>query len=1272
MLKEHIENRQIRIFISSTFRDMQDERSYLVTKVFPALRKYCEQRDVSLFELDLRWGISEEEAKQGKVFDICLKEVLKTRPFFIGLLGERYGWVPNEAERKAMKENTTVFEDFEWLADELDEGTSITEIEFQEGVLRPKEPINAFFYFRSGKMETPKEFCEKPGSNEAKMLLELKTSLRAQNEYPVKEYDSIEQLGIFVENDFKALVDSIFPQGEHSALERERREQRVFLTGKTRVYVPNNEWDAKLDEFSEQLSINNEQRSLVIVGESGIGKSALVANWVKNRLARNIESEKIIYHFIGASQSGGDYRKILQRLIDEVRDIYSLPALKEESISSLEEKKENKQSEELQSLLFSLADKENFGRLIIVLDGIDRLQETDNSKLLNWLLPFPDKVKVIYTCLPDDSVMDIFKRRGYSRLDIGALSVEGRKQLTVDYLKSFSKKLTDAQVNRLATDKESENPLALVAVLDDLRVFGIFENMDKHIEEMLAAPDLDSLFDMILARVEEVFGAEGGQKNLARDILSLISVSRNGLSETEILNLTDAAPLYWSQLASGMAGHLTTMNGLVSFANRVMANAAKKRYLSDTASEHNYRSRIADYMETNEQVSFVRKCDELPYQLLEMEEWDKLYWFLFDYRVFLYIYEKDKYEIGKYWKELYDIDNKTYTPEKYLEIVITAEDKTGTSLFYENIFFILYRILGNYPLALICALKRIKICEEISEKNSELTAAAYDDASTAYRALSDFNKAMEVHKQALEIRKSIHENDNKQIATSYNNIAICYDYLGKPKDALEYHKKALEIRINILGKKDIDTAISYHNTGVCYMSAGDYNNAIDYIIKAANIAIDLIGKYNSSICTYYGNIGLCYLQLGDEKKAFEYLEESLHIRKKILGKNHPDIAKSYDFFGIAYYKIENYEKAIEYFIIAKTLWEESLGKNHFFTANTYLDIGNCYSCLNDDKTAIEYYKEALAVNEKLFGKEHPEIAKAKFNLGFSYNRINDIKNALENYHEALAIFEKTLGKEHKNTVLAYDQLAGVYKKAEEHQKAPEYNMESCETEHALKLECIPEKLCTAEICLAAVQQNGVELKYVPEKLRTAEMCLAAVQNFGAALEYVPETLKTAELCLSAVQDYGKALEYVPEALKTVELCIAAIHKHYLAFKFVPNNLKTPQFCLAAVQHDGWALSLIPEKLKTAEICLAAVRQNGLALEYVPEELRTAEICLAAVQQNGEALMYVHENDADKYGPSKVRKTAELCLAAVKQNSEALQYVPDELKTPELLALAEGK
>ena len=34
------------------------------------------------------------QAKQLLVLKVCLDEVERSRPFLIGLLGERYGWVP--------------------------------------------------------------------------------------------------------------------------------------------------------------------------------------------------------------------------------------------------------------------------------------------------------------------------------------------------------------------------------------------------------------------------------------------------------------------------------------------------------------------------------------------------------------------------------------------------------------------------------------------------------------------------------------------------------------------------------------------------------------------------------------------------------------------------------------------------------------------------------------------------------------------------------------------------------------------------------------------------------------------------------------------------------------------------------------------------------------------------------------------------------------------------------------------------------------------------
>lgn len=123
------EQRAIRVFVSSTFHDMQEEREELAKRVFPQLCKLCEQRGVTWGEVDLRWGVPDEQKAEGKVLPICLEEIRRCRPYFIGLLGERYGWVPEQIPQELVEQEP-------WLAEHL--ARSVTELEIFHGVLRER------------------------------------------------------------------------------------------------------------------------------------------------------------------------------------------------------------------------------------------------------------------------------------------------------------------------------------------------------------------------------------------------------------------------------------------------------------------------------------------------------------------------------------------------------------------------------------------------------------------------------------------------------------------------------------------------------------------------------------------------------------------------------------------------------------------------------------------------------------------------------------------------------------------------------------------------------------------------------------------------------------------------------------------------------------------------------------------------------------------------------------------------------------------------------
>jgi NACHT domain- and WD repeat-containing protein len=95
--------RTFRVFVSSTFQDLTEERNALHSRVLPRLREICAQHGARFQEIDLRWGVRTEASVDQQAMNICLAEIQRCRdtsprPNFIVLLGDRYGWRPLPAE----------------------------------------------------------------------------------------------------------------------------------------------------------------------------------------------------------------------------------------------------------------------------------------------------------------------------------------------------------------------------------------------------------------------------------------------------------------------------------------------------------------------------------------------------------------------------------------------------------------------------------------------------------------------------------------------------------------------------------------------------------------------------------------------------------------------------------------------------------------------------------------------------------------------------------------------------------------------------------------------------------------------------------------------------------------------------------------------------------------------------------------------------------------------------------------------------------------------
>ena len=251
-------SRTLRVFVSSTFRDMQAERDELAKRTFPSLRRLCQERGVTWADVDLRWGISTEEAADGDVLPICLGEIDRCRPYFICLLGERYGFVPPHVPEQLLAREP-------WLAEH--EAKSITELEIVHGVLKARgDSTRAFFYFRDPGYvnrqpptlqalyrETPTaEEISALGAAEAGRRCEVRRQKLARLKDAIRDryrtgdvrwllhedYQNPTDLGALVLADFTVLIDALFPpQAEIDPLSEDTAAHESFAADRRQVYV---------------------------------------------------------------------------------------------------------------------------------------------------------------------------------------------------------------------------------------------------------------------------------------------------------------------------------------------------------------------------------------------------------------------------------------------------------------------------------------------------------------------------------------------------------------------------------------------------------------------------------------------------------------------------------------------------------------------------------------------------------------------------------------------------------------------------------------------------------------------------------------------------------------------------------------------------------------------------------------------------------------------------------------------------------------------------
>jgi preprotein translocase subunit SecA/nephrocystin-3 len=850
-----IDDRHIRVFISSTFRDMEKEREQLIKKVFPMLRKKAAKRGVVVTELDLRWGVTQEESENGKVLEICLNEIDNSRPFFIGLLGDRYGWCPSEHE---LDKNHNIEELFPWVRQAIAEGKSVTEMEFLYGALSPQlfqdKHIDAYFWIK------------KNAANDDERLEKLKTEVRENLNYPCAEYTSPSDLGNQVAAIFEKILDERFPQQKLSEVESFRLEQELYKSRLTRTFLPIEQNIKVLDTFLQ----DDEKNVIALVGEQGSGKSATIANWT-TRL-----KDKTDYHcitcFMQASNNGSDINYVLSYVNEELRIILGRDITDNPLVTN--------NDEETFKHLFQEAQKSM--NLLLILDGVNVLDEPA-AKLLNWMPDiFNGGGKIILTTTEEDATYQSVIRKDYDIANISIMDDGKAREQYIDlFLGQFGKSLSVEQKNKLALSPITSNPGILHTILVELKNNGSYEDLDQAIDVFASVSNSDGVYSTILDNAERSFG----KKFVIRALLS-IAVSRNGLDENTLMAITEAAPLHWSQFFCAFSEHLYSHNGFISFIN----NAFKEVLLTTCTAEQIYYARWYILTRHNtEEVSRSHYCTlEFAYQKWKLNDCEALNKYISNRITLWYLVRYDEYHLRKYWATL----SEAHLPRwkwRYFRIFDNYKLNWIGNLYYIGSFMIR---LDEYQLSLHYSIQeiihdKIFLHQKLSKEDKDL---AYYYMFCSLGIMSDSLLFTGHVKLALIIAKLLRKVTDKHpdiIQSAYFStsakaaIGCCQRLLGKKNDASELYDSLLRDDKYDETKDDFGEIVRLNtimNAIDAYLET-DLAKAENCFAEASNICESYIKKLPNVVGEIYIQLLLRAMQLysKDITKIKLFMEKALEV-----------------------------------------------------------------------------------------------------------------------------------------------------------------------------------------------------------------------------------------------------------------------------------------------------------------------------------------------------------------------------------------------------------
>jgi tetratricopeptide (TPR) repeat protein len=396
-------------------------------------------------------------------------------------------------------------------------------------------------------------------------------------------------------------------------------------------------------------------------------------------------------------------------------------------------------------------------------------------------------------------------------------------------------------------------------------------------------------------------------------------------------------------------------------------------------------------------------------------------------------------------------------PEAY------SKDLAGT----QNNLGILYGITGRHREAERAFLAVLEIYEKLAAQDpgayNSYLATTQNNLGALYSNTGRHGEAERAHLVALELRQKLAAQNpeaySKDLAGTQNNLGNLYRDTGRHGDAERAHLVALELRQKLAaqnpGTYSRDLAGTQDSLGALYSKTGRHGDAERAILAALEIYEKLAaqnpGAYNNYLAMTQNNLGVLYNDTGRHGEAELAHLAALEIFQNLAAQNpgayNSYLAITHNNLGNLYSNTGRHGEAERAHLAAleirQNLAAQDPGAYNNYLAITHNNLGDLYrdigrhgdaerACL----AALEIYEKLAAQNPGVYSRN---LAVVQSNLGLLYRDTGRHGEAELAHLAALEIFQNLAAQDPGayNSYLAMTQnnLGDLYRDIGRHEEA---------------------------------------------------------------------------------------------------------------------------------------------------------------------------------------------------------------------------------------------